>query len=90
MNKWRPEGWKTGQVIDPAHDHYGYGYENGYETGADAMLEALRKEGTKVDAGTPSGTTLSFPTFVVRPPGVMVFIPDDKEDPHGQSSQRTA
>ena len=55
---WRPEGWMNplGHVK----------YENdAYEAGASAMLEALRKNGTRGLA--PRDTTL-------------VFIPDDDEE----------
>ncbi len=41
VDSWRPEGWSNPASGDP-YDDYG----NGFEAGADAMLEALKVKGT--------------------------------------------
>ena len=57
MSKWRPEGWPEPRCVDcpdKVEDQYGLlcnlscgveSLDKMYEAGADAMLEALRKEG---------------------------------------------
>lgn len=93
MSRWRPDGWKNpyrsetyGKEVDP--QHFGFNTWDGgvFETGADAILEALRKDenafnipGTKavkihvqeIPAGAAFGT-------VVHGKGTLVFIPDDE------------
>uniref|UniRef100_A0A6M3KAZ8 Uncharacterized protein n=1 Tax=viral metagenome TaxID=1070528 RepID=A0A6M3KAZ8_9ZZZZ len=86
---WRPEGWEQGRGITPTsrtllycieekplkYRHPTEGEKGLFELGADAMLEALRREGKHTDGRAP---TLSIN---IRPEqsGWLVFIPD-KED----------
>ncbi len=75
MSKWRPEGWsdkrdQTQETLRSSSFGLKTKYKDwdwGYEAGADAMLEVLRKEGR------------DNPGPIVDRSGVMVFIPDDKE-----------
>ncbi|KKK56728.1 hypothetical protein LCGC14_3061600 [marine sediment metagenome] len=77
MSEWRPEGW-----VQP----YGIGDETppmAYETGADAILAALRAEvpdgsfghRNEADDNGFYDAIISVQTV----PGRLVFIPDEKE-----------
>ena len=75
MSKWRPENW-----TNPYQDKEGCWERLCFERGADAMLEALRKDGvsSKEIGNTISGNRLSV--WVDKHKiGTWVFIPDDKE-----------
>jgi len=67
---WKPEGWKNPyQTIFPQPSHE---YEQGiFEAGADAMFEAIKRE------GTPTG--LPYTAYANERKGWLVFIPDDKD-----------
>jgi len=57
---WRPEGWEYSKAIIGDWDNvtsakkwdipHSFGWRDGYEAGADAILEALKKEGKYIDA----------------------------------------
>lgn len=77
---WRPEeGWNnphepvagasTTAILIKAFEH------TAYEAGADAMLEALKKQGKYLEAG-------KMPMFTYPVSGHLVFIPDE-EVKHG-------
>jgi hypothetical protein len=68
MPKWRPDGWNNlYDSQEPAwYDAMSSEHSDAFESGADAMLEALRAIGREGN----------IPVFG----GVLVFIPDDKED----------
>ncbi len=78
--KWRPAGWTnpnrlqiigTSQGGDPTPF-------SAFEEGADAMLEALKKHGSRVDVIAEGRvTTTKFHPFSYTPPGTLVFIPDN-------------
>ena len=76
---YRPEGWEN-----PYKDWFGMKETTlreeaetlehfAYEAGADAMLEALRKRGTKLD-----GRPLAIPRGNIG--DIVVFIPDEEEN----------
>jgi hypothetical protein len=79
--KWRPEGWKNPYLtIQEARELYGglpfkYNPEErvAFEAGADAMLEAIKKQ--------PRVKYLkcSIPNPAYPYPGAYYYIPDDKE-----------
>ena len=68
---WRPESWENPypKLNSPAEEHW-----DAYELGADAMLEALRKNFvvTKYYQG--------YEIVPYRDCGVWVFIPDEETD----------
>jgi hypothetical protein len=75
MTNWRPEGWENPYSREYLKELYGdrpYQLEDYeakiFEAGVNAMLEALRKQGS-------DSTERGFR----RTKGVIVFIPDDKE-----------
>ena len=86
MANWRPEGWVT---LKPKNHPLHCLAPNecvaqSFEAGADAMLEALKKKGGRIETGVgPIVTTLHVYTPMDAPPGTIVFIPDvpDKKDP---------
>ena len=69
--KWRPENWSYGDGYSKPQRKclHGKGRVRAFEAGADAMLEALRKEGYETSQG--DGLRLLF--------GTDVFIPDDPQ-----------
>lgn len=83
---WRPENWETPKVIkkqidgqsvgiiwEVAHSH---GWRDGYEAGADAMLEALRKTGNYHKGGTSGEYAWSG---IAIPKGfTLVIIPEEE------------
>ena len=91
IKKWRPQGWSypvkntEGQtvylkvcncLVGQIADDYAT-----FEAGADAMLEALKKKGTKVE-DAEDGFSVRLPDIkflhgIKR--GTLVFIPDDEE-----------
>lgn len=84
---WRPEGWKncfyveTHRVGDTIYGNFDCVRASAFEAGADAMLEALRKEGqhfSKIDIKSEYEIeTRQFNNPVI--PGTWVFIPDEEE-----------
>ena len=68
MTTWRPEGWKEYQLV------WKESASKIYEKGADAMLEALRKEGTPIEAGQWTDDA----TFQTDEPGNVVWIPNER------------
>jgi hypothetical protein len=80
-NKWRPEGWKN------PHSNLGIRTKNhkkfdAFESGADAMLEALMKDGTHVKRGmyVKHGMWGEDVYGMIQTSGIAVIIPDDTED----------
>lgn len=91
---YRPDGWKnpypnSALVFDDKPD-LGISYHIVFEAGADAMLEALRKEGRKVEAGRETFLVqlqgvktdlVLLPGSVqlpdIKTKGILVLIPDD-------------
>jgi len=82
LDKWRPEGWEKNRI----HFVYpGEGEENIhdwgiYEAGADAMLEALRKNPVVINATnkiTVNNVVTKEKDLAITLKGVFVFIPDD-------------
>lgn len=83
MNTWRPEGWKNpyfrsgdfgdGQISWNEQPEF-----STFEAGADAMLEALKKEATylKNDGTAPYGYVLGK-ILKLAEKGWLVFIPDE-------------
>jgi hypothetical protein len=79
---WRPEGFNTRNIAHDAIRHYhllNKGLlppETWYvEAGADAMIEALKKDGTHFRVGEWTDDA----TFETDKPGYVVFIPDEVE-----------
>lgn len=75
---WRPKNWQRIIVSPSEWQNFN---EIMYEAGADAMLEALRKEGAQFDL--KEGDVLVPPPAIVtnllgRPIGKMVFIPSEE------------
>ena len=75
---WRPEGWVIqGEPLDPFifsnNCNKKLIYVTGYEAGADAMLEALKKEGVHFEKDEWTDDS----TFETEVPGTVVFIPDE-------------
>ena len=95
---WRPEGWKNPFVGRPRNMVMTTDYSISrdiFEAGADAMLEALRGMGERVDnTGAypkPKATVIQNGVITEEPlmlvaslkkgeHGVMVFIPDEKAE----------
>jgi hypothetical protein len=84
MSKWRPENWpeilKKLNVSENVRDLILDGdFASGVEAGADAMLEAFRKDGEKVNEYSPSDTfrSLVLPVKNREVKGTIIFIPDD-------------
>ena len=66
---WRPDGWKC-QYLGKKANRY-------FELGADAILEALRKD---VSAGRTDGTTKEYTVInFCEVAGTFVFIPEEEE-----------
>ncbi len=81
-DKWRPEGWiNPGDIRSNFYPrNVPYNFEQGYEAGADAMLEALRKKGVRNEKGHHEewqGDELI--SWDVEKSGYTVFIPDNEE-----------
>ena len=76
---WRPEGWKNPYMPKTRYEeiqvtHKGWPKTDAvmtFEAGADAMLEALRNIGAKVNKGEAPIL------YYVPSKGTLVFIPDD-------------
>jgi hypothetical protein len=77
---YRPKGWKNPYPSAQFHP-MGLFYKDAYEAGADAMLEALRKTGksyeSERDTGLMEDQTVLLVYVRTKPPGVVVFIPDE-------------
>lgn len=68
---YRPDRWDNPHIE-------GYAI---YEAGADAMLEALRKNGThepEINLGGKQISTAEGHCFPYRPAGTYIFIPDEE------------
>ena len=74
---WRPEVDYSKNKMDRPDDHIdNSNFRRGWEASADAMLEALRKEGQH-----GKGTEFTNPALDTRNlyrTGTLVFIPDDE------------
>jgi len=84
MSKWRPEGWanyRSTQDPKSFEDCILVDKLNGiFEAGADAMLEALRKEGLPCDQPMTEDLLRFVAHTAARhdgKPGTWVFIPDN-------------
>lgn len=93
-NKWRPYGWELPHrfVITPSllelsraqdSDEVKFYQNEAYEAGADAMLEALRKQGKFIDASKyPYGFVLNeiHPIQKLKRDfkGYLIIIPDEE------------
>jgi len=83
---WRPKGWKTPVAIKGDWDNapnskkwdipHSHGWRDGFEAGADAILEALRGKGYPIKVGESFGDETGART-IVKVDGHVVFIPDD-------------
>jgi hypothetical protein len=86
MSEWRSEGWGNPWVgryavsLESKDIHYNLQYI--FEAGADAMLEALKKQGAWM---TPEQMKLLAPDRKY-PYGYIVFIPEEKEIPVSETS----
>ncbi len=69
---YRPKGWEN-PFPDEPREHIRGGVHNAYEAGADAMLEALRKETEEPNY------TEDLNQRVLRGNGKLVFIPDEEK-----------
>ncbi len=69
---WRPEGWKTFEAPDSDIDEP-VTREDAFETGADAMLEALRKQ-----AKNRGLLIIQGETYQDGKKSITVFIPDEE------------
>ena len=86
MRDWRPVGWfQGGGLHDEVNGEYKENFmTNAYETGADAMLEAQRR-----NCIIQTYTVLPLEvSFTINEPGVVVFIPDQKP-PDGCNSEES-
>lgn len=82
MKSWRPEGWEN-----PYSEYPDLSCQKQtkewllYESGANAMLEALKKEGTYHQGAKPITFTFgSQIMFMPIPAGWGIFIPDEEEE----------
>jgi len=78
MKKWRPPDWKNDWMPRFGEQYWAY------EVGADAMLEALKKEGKYIDASKyPYGVVLNEVPPIQKLTrdfkGYVVIIPEEKE-----------
>lgn len=75
MSSWRPEGWKVKDPCETCADWEGCNaltcYDDGYEAGADAMLEALKQHYTFAHIYDKEW-------YVNREGGAWVFIPEEQ------------
>lgn len=93
---WQPEGWSNPYILIPTtaapdkrtQTEHERALAVAYEEGADALLAALRKTGTKAKAGQEHYLTPHVPAYrtkgrrylvVPHGNGCLVFIPDDPE-----------
>ena len=82
MKNYRPDDWKNPHKEDePTSQNFKYttaGREAMiFEAGADAMLEALKKSGEKVDRKTTVTNNWNLETKHQFEKGWYVFIPDE-------------
>lgn len=86
---WRPKNWDNPYKLSDKAKEKGYalipgdGWHYGYEAGADAILEALKKEGKYIDASEyPYGFVLNEIPPIQRLTrmfkGWVVIIPDER------------
>ena len=90
--KYRPEGWENPfkKTVEDANKSYpngipkGYhvlqeaGRSEGFEAGADAMLEGLKEDYLcKVDLVGAASTTKEFLAKLLGKKGYLVFIPEE-------------
>jgi len=88
---WRPEGWKNiyenvYAVIEQKQAEYKNGKlrlkaereEAAFELGADAMLEALKRYGSRVDVDNFPPNCYVTHLVIIPSQGYTVFIPDEE------------
>lgn len=73
MKNWRPKDWKI-QRTNPPHYEDKFEYMAGYEDGADAMLEALKRGGLYRKPWYDEALGVKH-----NERGWLVFIPDDED-----------
>lgn len=84
----RPDGWKTPNVIALKEVKAGFVMADqvrfltreeckAYEAGADAMLEALKKNGYPIRAGESFGDSETGARTIVKVNGFIVFTPEE-------------
>ena len=71
---WRPNDWKNPYRDKPDEGCFEYQV---FERGADAMLEALRGEGERIDKLGDDGFYSWTHSGIASSKGYVVFIPDD-------------
>ncbi len=79
---WRPEGWENpaldGRIINEPH-HNWQEWSNGWEAGADAMLEKLRKTAyAEIKNSYDPLYFFSVDETDTLSKGHLVFIPEDE------------
>ncbi len=81
MTKWRPKDWKNlyhkkqlsqSPPYQGLEDNPAY---NAYESGADAMLKALKKQGSHI---YQEGEVVSINVPMHKCKGYLIFIPDEE------------
>ena len=80
---YRPDDWHTKIKMNPVIFSRLPSFEasilnRGFEAGADAMLEALRKQGQQVCVADPPYSLDITVNLAPAKQGHIVFIPDDK------------
>ena len=75
---WRPDDWKNLHPDDP-REHLRGGPHTAYEAGADAILEALKKDSFTRRITLPASDNLTndLSDFELKSPGWLVFIPEE-------------
>lgn len=78
----RPEGWDN-PFKDADGKPWDYGASIAYEKGASAMLEGLKKEGSRVDIRAyPNNCYVQY-LLSIPAKGYLVFIPDEVNNEKG-------
>jgi len=73
---WRPTDWENPANNAASHGDSGAAeFANGFEAGADAMLEALKKGAGQITESSEDSFYVTFPE--TKGNGKLVFIPDD-------------
>ncbi|KKM71232.1 hypothetical protein LCGC14_1432620 [marine sediment metagenome] len=79
MSEWRPDGRENLYPVMPIITYpEDFAARKTYEAGADAILEALRMSGQRVDV-EEAGATFGAPLYE-NSHGFMVFIPDEVKE----------
>lgn len=78
---FRPEGWFNAFTVEAGNLHLEAEKEaNIYESGADAMLECLRKQGEhQFSYFSETTVSITIPVIDSMVKGTFVFIPDEVE-----------